>query len=384
MDQEALVQAIREVNGVASDFIPLHAPVFRGNEQNYVADAIQSTFVSSVGKYVNDVEKWVADITRTPKAVAMVNGTAALHISLQLAGVKKDEEVLTQALTFVATANTIHYLHAHPVFLDVDLDTMGLSPAAVEAFLDEHAEQRDSGVFNKTTGRRIAAILQMHTFGFMAHMDELVRLAKKWNIPLVEDAAEAFGCEYKGIPAGTMGYVGAYSFNGNKVITSGGGGILVSKHEEVATHAKHITTTAKVPHPWEYVHDEAGYNYRMPNLNAALLLAQMEECEGFIRDKEKLFQHYLERFSGMGVELRTPPSSTSKWNHWLMSVQTENRSERDLLLKTTNEAGVMTRPIWRLMSELPMYKDCQSDSLINSKFLEERIVNIPSGVTNKI
>ncbi|TNE29765.1 MAG: LegC family aminotransferase [Bacteroidetes bacterium] len=380
MDHKATIRAIREINGVPSDFIPLHAPVFRGNELKYVTESIQSTFVSSVGKFVDEVEKWVARETHTSKAVAMVNGTAALHISLLLAGVQRDEEVLTQALTFVATANTIHYLHAHPVFLDVDRDTLGLSPSAVESFLEEFGERRGADVYNKSTGRRIAAILPMHTFGFMVHMDEMLRVSEKWGIPLVEDAAEAYGCEYKGKPAGTMGVVGAYSFNGNKVITSGGGGILVSKNEEIATHAKYITTTAKVPHPWEYVHDETGFNYRMPNLNAALLLAQMEVCDDLIKEKQLLFERYAEYFSKVGIQLLSPPETTTRWNYWLMAIQTENRAERDALLEATNEAGVMTRPIWKLMSELPMYKDCQTDSLTNSVFLEDRIVNIPSGV----
>lgn len=361
------------------DFIPLHIPTFRGNEKKYLEDCINSTFVSSVGAYVDKFEFLMNDITKTKKTTAVVNGTAALQVALRLAGVKKDDEVITQALTFVATANAIAYNNAHPVFLDVDLDTMGLSPKAVSNFLMEFGEIREDCCYNKETGRKIAACMPMHTFGFPVHIDELTKVCEDWKIPLVEDAAESLGSEYKGKPTGGFGLISAFSFNGNKITTSGGGGAITTNTIALGEKAKFLTTTAKKPHAYEYVHEELGYNFRMPNLNAALACAQLEQLNEFLQNKRKLALEYENFFLKKGVKFRKETENT-KANYWLMCVELENKKERDLFLNTTNEAKVMTRPIWQLMYRLPMYKNCYKDEQKNALYLEERIVNIPSSV----
>ncbi len=358
-------------------FIPLHEPRFRGNEKKYLAETIDSTFVSSVGAFVDQFENMMQDITGSAKSVAVVNGTASLQVALRLAGVKKDDEVITQALTFIATANAIVYNNAVPVFVDVDLDTMGLSPKALEDFLDEFGEIREDGCYNKSTGRRIAACLPMHTFGFPVHLDELIAVCNKWQIPLVEDAAESLGSFYKGKHTGTIGLISGFSFNGNKVVTSGGGGAIITNDVELGTKAKYLTTTAKRPHPYEFFHDELGYNYRMPNLNAALACAQLESLNGFLEDKRILANKYAAFFKESGIKFRQETADT-KANYWLMCVELNNKAEREEFLKNTNELGVMTRPIWNLMYRLPMYAHCQRDAQTNAEFLEERIVNIPS------
>ena len=360
-------------------FIPLHVPHFGGNEKKYLLDTIDSTFVSSVGAYVDQFEKIMTEITATQKAVAVVNGTAGIQIALRLVGVKTNDEVITQALTFVATANAIAYNNAHPIFLDVDLDTMGLSPKAVENFLNEFGELRDDGCYNKKTNRKIAACLPMHTFGFPVHLDELIRVCNQWNIPIVEDAAESLGSYYKEKPTGSLGKVGVFSFNGNKIVTCGGGGAVVTNDITMGEKGKYITSTAKIPHLYEYVHDELGFNYRMPNLNAALACAQLEQLNQFLENKRNLAHQYQTYFSENGIIFRTETPET-RANYWLMCVELENKAERDLFLKTTNDSKVMTRPIWQLMFRLPMYADCQKDEQLNALFLEERIVNIPSSV----
>lgn len=362
-----------------TDFIPLHEPRFKGNEKKYVLEAINSTFVSSVGAYVDKFEKMMAEISQTKHAVAVVNGTSALQVALRLAGVRKGDEVLTQALTFVATANSIAYNHAHPVFLDVDWDTMGLSPKAVEAFLEEYGELREDGCYNKVTGNKIAACLPMHTFGFPVHMNELMEICTKWSIPVVEDAAESIGSTYHNKPTGSFGRIGIYSFNGNKIVTAGGGGAIVTNDEQLGGYAKHLTTTAKKPHRYEYIHDELGHNYRMPNLNAALICAQLEQLDSFMENKRKLAKEYELFFEKKGIKFRTENPDT-KANYWLMCVELKNRKERDTFLNETNEKGVMTRPIWQLMYKLPMYDHCLRDEQNNAKYLEDRIVNIPSSV----
>lgn len=363
----------------SKEFIPLHAPHFGGNEKKYLNDTIDTTFVSSVGAYVDRFEEMMAEISQTQKAVAVVNGTAGIQVALRLAGVRQGDEVLTQALTFVATANAIAYNGATPVFIDVDLDTMGLSPKAVEIFLEEFGELRQDGCYNKTTGKRIAACVPMHTFGFPVHMDELLAVCNKWGIPVVEDAAESLGSEYKGKHTGSMGMLGVFSFNGNKIVTCGGGGAIVTNNVKAGEKAKYLTTTAKIPHPYEYIHDELGYNFRMPNVNAALACAQLEQLKVFIENKRVLAHEYIKYFSSAGIKFRTETEGT-KSNYWLMCVELENKQERDLFLKTTNDAKVMTRPIWQLMFRLPIYGHCQKDSQKNALFLEERIVNIPSSV----
>lgn len=362
------------------DFIPLHAPVFKGNERKYVMDTLDSTFVSSVGAYVDLSEKMMAKISQTQKAVAVVNGTSGLQIALLLAGVQQGDEVITQALTFVATANAIHYTGAEPVFLDVDYDTMGLSPKAVIDFLLEFGEKREDGTYNKKTGKRLSACVPMHTFGFPVHIDELMKVCGEWNIPIIEDAAESLGSYYKGSHTGSFGKLGVFSFNGNKIVTAGSGGMIVTNDEDLGKFGKHLTTTAKVPHAYEFVHDYVGYNFRMPNLNASLLCAQLEQLDGFLAKKRQLALNYATFFEGQGIKFRKELEQTQS-NYWLMCVELENLEERIRFLKSTNEAKTMTRPIWQLMYRLPMYKHCYRDGQENAAFLEERIVNIPSNVT---
>ncbi|MEO6176082.1 MAG: LegC family aminotransferase [Flavobacterium circumlabens] len=360
-------------------FIPLHVPHFGGNEKKYLIETIDSTFVSSVGAYVDKFESIMKTVTKTQRAVAVVNGTAGIQVALRLAGVNSGDEVLTQALTFVATANAIAYLHAVPVFLDVDLDTMGLSAKAVSLFLEEFGDLREDGCYNKKTNRKISACLPMHTFGFPVNLDELIAVCNNWKIPIVEDAAESLGSEYKGKPTGSFGKLGAFSFNGNKIVTCGGGGAIVTNDLELGDKGKYLTTTAKIPHAYEYVHDELGYNFRMPNLNAALACAQMEQLDAFLQNKRKLALEYHSFFASNGINFRTECPDT-KANYWLMCVELSDKMERDLFLKETNQNNVMTRPIWQLMFRLPMYAHCQKDQQTNAVFLEERIVNIPSSV----
>lgn len=359
------------------EFVPLHVPNFWGNEKKYLADTIDSTFVSSVGAYVNKFEAQMAAYTQTAKCAAVVNGTAALQVGMRVVDVQHGDEVITQALTFVATANAIAYNFATPVFIDVDKDTMGMSPKALSDFLEEFGEKREGGCFNKRTGKRLAACIPMHTFGFMCRIVEIVAICDAWGIPVVEDAAEALGSTYNEKPAGSFGKVGAFSFNGNKIITSGGGGAIVSTDAKYAEKAKYLTNTAKVPHKWEYVHDELGYNLRMPNVNAALACAQMEELDNLKQSKRELYEEYKAYFTKNDIKLREPESDCN-WNYWLMALEFDSREERDAFLEATNSNGVMTRPIWQLMYRLPMYKDCQRDAQTNAEFLEDRIVNIPS------
>ena len=361
------------------EFIPLHVPIFIGNEKKYLNECIDSTFVSSVGPFVDEFEVLMNQITKTKKTTAVVNGTAGLQVALRLVGVKKNHEVITQALTFVATANAITYNNAHPIFLDVDLDTMGLSPNAVDDFLEEYGELREDGCYNKKTGRKISACMPMHTFGFPVHLDELLIVCNRWKIPLVEDAAESLGSKYKGKPTGSFGEVGVFSFNGNKIVTSGGGGAITTNNIEIGERAKFLTTTAKQPHQFEYIHNELGYNFRMPNLNAALACAQLEQLDLYLKKKRSLANSYEKFFFSKGIKFRTETKNT-KANYWLMCIELENLKERDLFLESTNSNNIMTRPIWKAMDFLTMYKNCQKDELLNTRFLESRIVNIPSSV----
>ncbi|MCM8570493.1 LegC family aminotransferase [Gramella jeungdoensis] len=362
-----------------SNFIPLHEPKFLGNEKKYVCNTIDSTFVSSVGAYVDKFEDMMASITAVKKAVAVVNGTAGIQVALRLAGVKEGDEVITQALTFVATANAIKYNGAEPVFLDVDYETMGLSHIALKHFLEEYGEIRDDGCFNKISGKKISACLPMHTFGFPVKIDKIIPICEEWNIPVVEDAAESLGSSYKGKHTGAFGKLGVFSFNGNKIVTSGGGGAIVTNDELVGKKAKYLTTTAKISHPYEYIHDELGYNFRMPNLNAALVCGQLESLSEFVDKKRKLANKYDQFFDGLGIKFRKEPEH-SRSNYWLMCVELQNKRDREEFLKYTNQNGVMTRPIWKLMYKLDMYKDCFRDNQKNAEFLEDRIVNIPSSI----
>ena len=372
------ISFVRDIFG-SKEFIPLHEPNFSGREREYVLETINSTFVSSVGAYVDRFETLMQERTQTARGIAVVNGTAGLQVALRLAGVEKGDEVLTQALTFIATANAIVYNGAIPVFLDVDLDTMGLSPEAIKAFLEEYGELREDGCYNKQTGNKISACLPMHTFGFPVRIDEIIDICKSWNIPVVEDAAESLGSEFKGKPTGGFGKLGVFSFNGNKIVTSGGGGAIVTNDSTLGQRGKHLTTTAKQAHTYEYIHDEIGYNYRMPNINAALACAQLENLNVFLEKKRILAGQYKNFFNEIGVNFREELPNTSA-NYWLMCIELENRKERDLFLAQSNGAKVMTRPIWQLMFRLPMYEACYRDQQANAKYLEERIVNIPSNV----
>jgi perosamine synthetase len=377
-DMQKIVDFIKQTFKT-NEFIPLHEPRFIGNEKKYLNDCIDSTFVSSVGKYVDTFEKEFAKTVGSKYAIATVNGTAALHISLILANVKKDDEVITQPLTFIATCNAISYIGAKPIFVDVDLDTMGLSPESLKSFLETNCEIVNNQCINKTTKKVIKTCVPMHTFGHPCRIDKIKDICDKWSITLVEDAAESLGSFYKEKHTGTFGKVAAFSFNGNKIITSGGGGVIVTDDEVIAKRAKHITTTAKIPHPYEYVHDEIGYNYRLPNINAALLVAQLEQLKGFLEAKRNLSLKYKEFFSSNNINFIEEPKN-SKSNYWLQAVLLNDKKQRDDFLEFTNKNGVMTRPIWKLMNELEMFKDCKKTDLKNSKYLEERVVNIPSSV----
>lgn len=362
------------------EFIPLHEPRFMGNEKKYLNDCIDSTFVSSVGKYVDTFEEQFAKKVGSKYAIATVNGTSALHISLLLAGVERDDEVITQALTFVATCNAISYVGAKPVFVDVDLDTMGLSPHAVNIFFESNCEIIDKKCINKQTNKQIKACVPMHTFGHPCKIADLKIICDAWHVEIVEDAAESLGSYYKNKHTGTYGKLGAFSFNGNKIITSGGGGVIVTDDAELAKKAKHLTTTAKIPHKWDYEHDEIGFNYRMPNINAALLVAQLEQLDSFVENKRELALEYEKLFAKFDdIDFIKEPES-AKSNYWLQAVRLKDKNKRDEFLEFTNSKGIMTRPIWKLMSELDMFKDCQNDSLDNSKYLENKVVNITSSV----
>lgn len=358
-------------------FIPLHVPVFKGREREYLMDTIDSTFVSSVGTYVNRFEEMMGAITGARYAIAIVNGTNALHLSLLLAGVEAGDEVLSQSLTFIATCNAISYLKARPVFIDVDRDTMGMSPSALAAFLAQHAEQRDGGTYNKTTGRRIRACVPMHTFGLPCRIDEIAAICNQYGIVLIEDAAESIGSYYKGRHTGTFGAMGTFSFNGNKTVTCGGGGALVTNDPALAKKAKHLSTQAKVAHPWAFMHDDIGYNYRMPNLNAALACAQLEQLDTFIDSKRALTAAYTQAFGALHLSMAQEIEG-AKANYWLNAILLDNREERDAFLAYANNNGVMARPMWDLMHTLPMFAQSPCGPLENSMWLSERVVNIPS------
>ena len=374
----SVVDFIRSVYKTDS-FIPLHEPRFLGNEKKYLNECIDSTFVSSVGKFVDEFEDKIASYTGAKYAVATSSGTSALHISLIILGVKDGDEVITQPLTFVATCNAINYCNASPIFIDVDKDTMGMSLIALEIFLKENAIIKNQQCINKITGKVIKACVPMHTFGYPCRIDKIQNLCKEWHIALVEDSAESLGSYYKNQHTGTFGEIGILSFNGNKIITSGGGGCILTNNEDLAKKAKHITTTAKEPHKWEYTHDLVGYNYRMPNLNAALIVAQLEQLNGFLKSKRFLAKSYEDFFNGSNIQFVSEPEN-SKSNYWLNSIILKDDNQRNLFLDETNSKSIMTRPIWTLMNKLPMFKEAQCGDLTNSEWLEGRVVNIPSSV----
>ncbi|MBY6236476.1 LegC family aminotransferase [Vibrio harveyi] len=376
MKATTIVEFVRDTYKT-DKFIPLHAPTFDGNEKAYVMETIESTFVSSVGKFVDDFERKIEAYTGTAKAVATVNGTAALHAALYMADVQRGDLVITQALTFVATCNALYHMGAEPVFVDVSPVSLGLCPKAVEAFLEENAEVTDVGCIHKKTGRRIKAVVPMHTFGHPVELDELVAVCLKWNITLVEDAAESLGSFYKGKHTGTIGDFGAVSFNGNKIITTGGGGMVLCKTQELGARTKHVTTTAKVPHPYEFFHDEPGFNYRMPNLNAALGCAQMEVIQQYLKQKRLLAEGYKNFFKGTDFNFVTEPEY-AKSNYWLNAIVCPDKESREEVLACTNGSGVMTRPIWQLMHRLPMFENAIRGDLTYSEFIEAHLINLPS------
>ncbi len=375
---DSLIRFVRDQYRT-NEFIPLHAPVFGGRERELVLDTIESTFVSSVGAYVDRFEKDMATFTGSQRAVAVMNGTAALHIALKLADVLPGDLVVTQSLTFVATCSAIAYCSAEPLFVDVDRHTLGLSPTALDAWLAEHALIDDNGDCRTRVGhRRIRACLPMHTFGHPVELDELIAVCERWHLILVEDAAESLGSYYKGTHTGNFGKIGVLSFNGNKIMTTGGGGMLLTD-EVIGKRAKHLTTTAKIPHPYEFVHDEIGYNYRLPNLNAALGCAQLEQLPAFLESKRDLAARYIEFFKGTDLQPIVEPRHCRS-NYWLNGVICQDGAQRDALLKSTNDAGVMTRPIWALMTRLPLFTNALRGPLYNAEWLEARVVNLPSSV----
>lgn len=362
------------------DDIPLSVPLFLGNEKKYLNECIDTTFVSSVGKFVDRFENDMAAYTGAKKAVVCVSGTNALHMALMLVGVERNDEVLTQALTFIATCNAISYIGACPVFIDVDKSTMGLSPDAMKAWLVKNAEIRNGQCYNKNSGRRVKACVPMHTFGHPVRIEEIANICEEYHIELVEDAAESIGSKYKGKHTGLFGKVGVLSFNGNKTITTGGGGMLLFMDEELGALAKHLTTQAKVPHRWEFRHDHIGYNYRMPNINAALGCAQLEHLDEFIANKRETAAAYADFFKNIDdIDFFVEPENCFS-NYWLNVVILKDKEAQQQFLQETNDNGVMTRPIWELMNRLPMFEHCEHDSLENTIWFADRVVNIPSSV----
>ena len=379
---QKLVEFIQNIYAT-KEFIPLHEPRFVGNEKKYLNECIDSTFVSSVGEFVDRFEREFASYVGSKYAIACVNGTSALHASLVACGVGEGDEVITQALSFVATSNAISYTGAKTIFLDVDLDTYSLSAKALGDFFESHCKIRDGKCINKTTSKVIKACVPMHTFGHPCEIDEIVRICLCWHVEVIEDSAESLGSFYEGKHTGSFGKCGVFSFNGNKVITSGGGGVIVTDDKNLAKKLKHITTTAKVAHKWEFVHDMVAYNYRMPNLNAALLVAQLESLDRFLENKRELaceYEKFFEEYSE--IEFLKEPKK-AKSNYWLNAVMLKDEDEKEKFLEYMNSKGVMCRPIWRLLSELDMFRDCQRDNLKNSKYLAQRVVNIPSSVRAK-
>jgi len=375
---EDIIYFIKELYG-DKEFIPLHEPCFIGNEKKYLNKCIDSTFVSSVGKFVDDFEEKIANYTGSKYAIATSNGTSALHISLILANVSQDDEVITQPITFVATCNAIQYCGAIPLFVDVDRETMGLSPGILLEFLEKNTFMRNENCINTKTNRIIKACVPVHTFGNPCRISEIKEICDKFNISLVEDAAESLGSLFRNKHTGTFGKMGVISFNGNKIITAGGGGCIITDDHKLALKAKHLTTTAKIPHKWNFSHDMVGYNYRMPNLNAALVVAQLENLDIYLKSKRKLAKLYNDFFEDYDCSFFIEPKDAMA-NNWLNTVILRDKKDRDIFLEKTNSSGIMARPIWNLMNSLSMYRECQSSSLANSEWLADRVVNLPSSV----
>ncbi len=378
---QKIIDFIREIYQAEETQIPLHAPVFAGNEKKYINDCIDSTFVSSVGKYVDLFENKIEEYTGSKKAVACMNGTNALFLALKLIDVQAGDEVITQSLTFIATVNAIKYCDAFPVFLDVDRETLGLSPDRLEEFLSKETkrDKKTNQLINVHTGRVVSACLPVHTFGHPNKIDQIIDICNQYDIPVIEDAAESIGSLYKKQHTGTFGKIGILSFNGNKTITTGGGGMLLFSDEELGKKAKHLTTQAKIAHAWEFSHDAIGYNFRMPNINAALGVAQLEKLDLLLEKKRELANTYMEFFKDLGIPFFIEPKDSCS-NYWLNTIFVENRNQRDDFLAFSNHQNVMTRPAWTLMNKLPMFQDCYHDKLVNSVMLEDTIINLPSSV----
>jgi perosamine synthetase len=376
----AVLDAVRSVLGPAHGTIALHEPEFSGQEWAYVKDCIDTGWVSSVGAYVDRFERDLCAITGAKHAVATANGTAALHICLLLAGVEAGDEVLMPALTFIATANAVSYAHAVPHFVDSEETTLGVDAPRLQAYLAQAADRRYGATYNRQTGARIRALVVMHVFGHPCDMDALAALAERWHLVLIEDAAESLGAYYKGRHTGNVGHVAALSFNGNKVVTTGGGGAVLTNDPVLGKRAKHLTTTARVPHRWNFLHDEVGYNYRLPNLNAALGCAQLESLPSFIARKRELAARYEAAFAGVAGLRFLRESAETQGNYWLNAIVLEpaQAPQRDDLLAALNDAGYMSRPLWTLMHRLPMYAACPRMPLPTAESLEARVINIPS------
>jgi len=376
-----IVQALRQVLPERKDPIALHEPAFSGREWEYVKECLDSGWVSSAGRFVERFERELAELTGIPHVVAVVNGTAALHVCLLLAGVRPGDEVLVPSLTFVATANAVRYCGAIPHFVDVSPVTLGMDADTLSAYLNEIVQTGPDGtVINRATGRRIAAVVPMHTFGHPVDLEPLLALCERYRLPMVEDAAESLGSLYRGRHTGSFGLLGAFSFNGNKIVTTGGGGAIVTSDAELAKAARHLTTTAKRPHPWAFWHDQVGFNYRMPNLNAALGCAQLEQLDRLLDNKRKLYERYRRFFADVqGVRvLQEPPYARS--NYWLNAILLEKPDlrQRDEVLQATHDAGFLTRPVWTPLHKLPMYTDCPRMPLPVTEQLEQAVINVPS------
>jgi perosamine synthetase len=377
---QSFVNFVGELYNFKSEIIPLHEPFFAGNEKKYLTECIDSGYVSSIGKFVEQFENSISSYLGAQYAIATVSGTSALHIALIISNIKPGDEVILQPLTYISTANAVSYCQAYPVFIDVDSDTLGLSAEKLYDFLiHETKMMRDGYCYNKRTGNRVYACVPMHTFGNPVKIDEISKICNKYNITLIEDAAESIGSTFRGKYTGTFGKLGILSFNGNKTITTGGGGIILTDNKELAFQAKHLTTQAKIAHPWEYVHDNIGFNYRLPNINAALGCAQMENLEYIIRKKRELAEKYYEFFKTTDFHFYTEPANTRS-NYWLNTLILKDKKQRDEFLKYTNDNRIMTRPVWRLINKLAMYKNCQVLNIENALHLEEIVVNIPSSV----
>ena len=373
-----LIALVRQMYG-QDGAIPLHEPRFLGNEKRYLADCIDTTYVSSVGPYVDRFEAMMCEITGARAAIATVNGTAALHMALILAGVSDGDEVITQPLSFVATCNAIAYQRAHPVFVDVERDTLSLSPDALRDFLETHAERKGSDCWNRVTGRRIKAVVPMHTFGLVGRIEQLRDICAEWNLALIEDAAEAIGSKIGERHSGNFGLLGVFSFNGNKTVTSGGGGCITTNDEAIARRAKHLTTTAKVAHAWDFHHDQVGYNYRLPNLNAALACAQLEQLPDFLANKRETASRYAAYCKTADIPFVRERDGTTS-NYWLNCIQTESRAQRDAVLAYSHAQGILARPAWVLMPQLPAFVESFSAPLENASWLADRLITFPSSV----